>query len=66
METLDLGQDIEKYVDFDKSLMRPAEVETLVGNASKACEKLGWQPRTSFEKLIEIMVENDLKIESAK
>ena len=66
MKTLDLGQDIEKYVDFDKSLTRPTEVETLVGDASKAREKLGWQPRTSFEKLIEIMIENDLKIESAK
>ena len=65
MKTLDLAQDIEKYVDFDKSLTRPTEVETLVGDASKAREKLGWQPRTSFEKLIEIMIENDLKIESA-
>ena len=65
MKILDLGQDIEKYVDFDKSLTRPTEVETLVGDASKAREKLGWQPRTSFEKLIEIMIENDLKIESA-
>ena len=66
MKTLNLGQDIEKYVDFDKSLTRPTEVETLVGDASKAREKLGWQPRTSFETLIEIMIENDLKIESAK
>ena len=66
MKTLDLGQDIEKYVDFDKSLTRPTEVETLVGDASKAREKLGWQPRTSFETLIEIMIENDLKIESEK
>jgi GDPmannose 4,6-dehydratase len=66
MKTLDLGQDIEKYVDFDKSLTRPTEVETLVGDASKAREKLGWQPRTSFETLIEIMIENDFKIESAK
>lgn len=66
MKTLDLGQDIEKYVDFDKSLTRPTEVETLVGDASKAREKLGWQPQTSFETLIEIMIENDFKIESAK
>ncbi len=66
MKILDLGQDIEKYVDFDKSLARPTEVETLVGDASKAREKLGWQPRTSFETLIEIMIENDLKIEAAK
>ena len=65
METLGLGQDIEKYVDFDKSFTRPSEVETLVGDASKAREKLGWEPRTSFESIIEKMIEKDLKIESA-
>jgi len=64
MKTLDLGQEIEKFVDFDESLTRPTEVETLVGDASKALNTLGWKPKTSFETLIEIMIENDLKIES--
>ena len=66
METLDLGEEIDKYVDFDNSLTRPTEVETLVGDASKAKEKLSWQPKISFERLIEIMIENDLRIESKK
>jgi len=64
MKTLDLGQEIEKFVDFDESLTRPTEVETLVGDASKALNTLGWKPKTSFETLIEIMIENDLKVES--
>jgi GDPmannose 4,6-dehydratase len=64
MKTLDLGQEIENFVDFDESLTRPTEVETLVGDASKALNTLGWKPKTSFETLIEIMIENDLKIES--
>jgi GDPmannose 4,6-dehydratase len=64
MKTLDLGQEIEKFVDFDESLTRPTEVETLVGDASKALNTLGWKPKTSFETLIEIMIDNDLKIES--
>jgi GDPmannose 4,6-dehydratase len=64
MKTLELGEEIEKFVDFDKSLTRPTEVETLVGDASKASRLLGWKPKTSFETLVEIMIENDLKIES--
>lgn len=66
MQILELGDEIEKYVDFDESLTRPSEVETLVGDASKAKRILGWQPKTSFETLIQIMVENDLKIESTR
>ena len=60
-----LDQDIQKYVDFDESLQRPAEVDILVGDASKAKEKLDWEPRVDFKKLVEIMVENDLKIEAS-
>lgn len=52
-------------MDFDESLTRPSEVQTLVGDASKAFNKLGWKPKTSFETLVEIMIESDFKIESS-
>ena len=42
--------------------MRPAEVPYLRGDASKAQEKLGWKPKTSFEEMVRIMVENDIEI----
>jgi len=38
----------------------------LVGDSTKAFNELGWKPKTSFEKLVEIMVENDLKLEHSK
>ena len=41
--------------------MRPADVDLLVGNPSKATEKLGWEASTSFEQLVRIMVEADLE-----
>ena len=42
--------------------MRPAEVEHLIGDPSKAREKLGWEPRTSFEEMIRRMVDADLEL----
>jgi GDPmannose 4,6-dehydratase len=59
-----LSGGIDDYVDFDKEMIRPAEVDLLVGDPSKAIEVLGWVPRTSFKELVSIMVENDLMIES--
>ncbi len=53
--------DYEDYVVVDPALVRPAEVDRLLGDASKAHSKLGWQPRVSFEQLIGMMVEHDLK-----
>lgn len=50
----------EQYVRFDKSLERPADIYDLVGDSSKARNILGWKPKTSFEELVEIMVENQL------
>ena len=47
-------------VTLDKSYLRPAEVATLCGNSSKARDKLNWQPKTTFNELIELMVESDL------
>ena len=64
LETAGLTGDVEKYVDFDKQMIRPSEVDQLVGDASKIRSELGWRPTTSFNKLIEIMIENDLRIES--
>jgi GDPmannose 4,6-dehydratase len=53
--------DWERYVEIDPQLFRPAEVDALVADASKARERLGWQPRASFEQLVGMMVESDLQ-----
>jgi GDPmannose 4,6-dehydratase len=56
------GLDWKKYVETDPALARPAEVEYLRADASKAKKILKWRPKVSFEKLIEMMVESDLKL----
>ena len=56
--------DWEQYVEVDPRLFRLAEVDQLVGDASKAHEKLGWYPKVSFEKLVAMMVESDLQLAS--
>lgn len=66
LETAGLEGEVEKFVDFDKEMIRPSEVDLLVGDASKIKSDLGWEPKTSFNKLIEIMIENDLRIESTR
>lgn len=48
-------------VEIDPAYFRPTEVETLLGDATKAREKLGWAPKTSFTELVRMMVEHDLK-----
>jgi GDPmannose 4,6-dehydratase len=50
----------EDYVKIDQSLVRPAEVDLLIGDPAKAKAKLGWQPEVSFEQLVERMVRADL------
>lgn len=55
------GLDWRKHVRQDKRFMRPAEVELLVGDASKARERLGWRPTVDFKGLVRMMVEADLK-----
>ena len=54
--------DWEKYVRIDPQFVRPAEVDHLIGDYSKAKEKLGWEPRTSFEELIRLMTRADLEL----
>ncbi len=54
-----LGLNWESYVKIDKSLLRPAEVDLLIGDSTKARKNLGWKPSISFEQLVQIMVEND-------
>lgn len=49
------------YVIVDPKFVRPAEVELLLGNSTKALKKLGWAPETSFEELIKMMIEADLE-----
>ncbi|HYI80938.1 MAG TPA: GDP-mannose 4,6-dehydratase [Thermoleophilaceae bacterium] len=57
-----VGLDPGDYVRIDPKYLRPAEVEHLIGNPAKAKEKLGWEPRTSFEELVALMVESDLEL----
>jgi GDPmannose 4,6-dehydratase len=54
-----------QYVRQDPKFMRPAEVDLLIGDASKAQEKLGWKPKVSFNELIKMMVENDIAEQTA-
>ena len=49
------------YVVFDERYLRPTEVDMLIGDSSKAKHKLGWEAKTSFDELVKIMVESDLK-----
>ncbi len=54
--------DWKKYTVQDPEFMRPAEVDLLVGDASKAGQKLGWEPEVTFEQLIQMMVEADIQL----
>jgi len=56
-----VGLDLQEYVKVDKRFMRPLDVNYLCGDYSKAKKKLGWKPRTKFQQLVKIMVEEDLK-----
>ncbi len=52
----------EKYVEVDQRYFRPAEVQLLQGDSSKARTKLGWKPRVSFDELVDMMLESDLEL----
>ena len=53
--------DWQDYVDFDERYLRPSEVELLIGDPTKSRQKLGWSPSVTFEQLVSLMVEADLK-----
>ncbi len=55
-----VGLDYRNHVEIDPALLRPAEVQHLRGDFSKAARELGWKPKTSFEELIQMMVDEDL------
>jgi len=56
-----VGLDWKKYVKIDPRFVRPAEVDTLLADASRAKQELGWAPRVTFEQLVKMMVDNDLE-----
>jgi GDPmannose 4,6-dehydratase len=57
-----VGLNWEDYVVVDEKFYRPAEVDLLIGDATKARTKLGWKPTIKFKQLVEMMVEADLKV----
>jgi GDPmannose 4,6-dehydratase len=56
------GLDWRRHVEIDRRYLRPTEVDALRGDASKARDLLGWQPRVSFAQLIEMMVGHDIEV----
>jgi len=54
----------QDYVEFDARYLRPSEVDSLLGDATKARDKLGWRPTTSFDELVKMMVEADIAAEA--
>lgn len=57
-----VGLDWKNYTVQDEKFMRPAEVDLLVGDPGKAGKKLGWEPSVTFEQLIQMMVESDIRL----
>jgi GDPmannose 4,6-dehydratase len=57
-----VGLDPSEYVKQDSAYMRPAEVDQLIGSYDKAREELGWEPKTTFEELVKLMVDADLEL----
>lgn len=57
-----VGLDWNKYVEIDPRYYRPAEVDLLIGDASKAEKQLGWKPKTTFKELVKIMVDADVEL----
>lgn len=57
-----LGLNYKNYVEIDPRYYRPAEVDLLLGDSTKAKKQLGWEPRTSFDSLVTMMVESDMEI----
>jgi len=66
LKAAELPGALDDYLEYDKSMERPSEVDTLIGDATKAKKVLGWSPTVSFNELVYLMIENDLKLESKK
>tara|TARA_A100001037_G_scaffold41029_1_gene32148 strand:- start:413 stop:1459 length:1047 start_codon:yes stop_codon:yes gene_type:complete len=56
-----VGLDFKKYVEIDQRYFRPTEVDHLLGDPSKAAEKLSWKPKVSFQGLVAMMVDHDME-----
>jgi GDPmannose 4,6-dehydratase len=56
------GLDPAEHLQIDERFLRPAEVEHLIGDPTKAREKLGWSPHTTFEEMVKLMVDSDLEM----
>jgi GDPmannose 4,6-dehydratase len=56
------GLDWKKHVEIDQRYYRPAEVDLLIGDASKAKRQLGWEPKTKFAELVKLMVDADIEL----
>lgn len=56
-----VGLDYEQYVEIDPRYYRPTEVDLLIGDATKAKQKLGWEPTVGFDELVELMVDADME-----
>jgi GDPmannose 4,6-dehydratase len=54
--------DWQKHVEIDPRYYRPAEVDILIGDASKAKKQLNWEPKTKFSELVKLMVDADVKL----
>jgi GDPmannose 4,6-dehydratase len=61
-----VGLDYEQHVTINEKFMRPAEVDLLIGDATKAHQVLGWKPSTSFEDLVTMMVDADIELLSGR
>ncbi len=57
-----LDMDWEEFVETDPRYYRPAEVDLLLGDASKARRNLGWEPKVSFKELVRLMVDHDMEL----
>jgi len=54
--------DWKKYVEIDKKLIRPQDIDNLIGDANKAKKEIGWEPTVQYKELIKMMVDDDLKL----
>ena len=52
--------DWQKFVEIDKSILRPTDIDELVGDSSKAQKQIGWKPKITFKELVKTMVEHDM------